>query len=196
MARKSVCDIFLENVSVDENGCTDIIYIEDLVAIDERFKSNNGCQWARKGSKLDNIYILKRYHANELGGKGNKVVAIQLQGFRDKAENHSIPAEVRKALAGKPCVVLGIVSSEMEIDHKNGKYDTEEYSIDDFQPMTKAVNDAKREHCKKCNACGIRFDATILGYPVKYIEGNETSPSCRGCFWYDPVAFRLALMKG
>lgn len=190
MAKKSVCDVFLENVSINEDGYTDIIFIEDLITIDERFKSNNGCQWARKGSKLDNQYNLKRFHANELGGSGNKVVAIQLQGFREKAENHTIPANIRRYYTGKPCVVTGIISSDMELDHKNGKYDTEEYTIDDFQPMSKAVNDAKREHCKKCNATGIRFDATLLGFPVKYIEGNENSPSCKGCYWYDPRAFR------
>lgn len=192
---KAVGTLFLEIIKVDEKGWTDIIYLDELIKVDSRFACNNGCQWARKGSKLDNEYNLKRYHANELGGKGNKVVAIQLQGFREKAENHAIPAEVRKALAGKPCCVLGVVTTDMEIDHKNGKYNTEIYTINDFQPMSKAVNDAKREHCKRCNTYGYRFDAKILGYPISYTEGNASSPSCVGCYWYDPVDFRSKLMK-
>lgn len=195
----SLTDIFLENYPPDETGTTEIAWIEDLIQIDPRFQTNNGCQWARKGSALDNKYILRRFNAKEMGITSvawNRIVAIQLQGFKKNKENHNIPAEVRLALRGKPCVVLGVISSDMEIDHKNGKYDSENYTIEDFQPMTKAVNDAKREHCKKCNASGCRFDATILGYPISYIEGNENSPFCQGCFWYDPIVFRKALMKG
>lgn len=187
---KSLTDIFLDSVTVNADGWTDIIKLEDLIQIDERFICTNGCHWARKGSRLDNYYNLKRFHANELGGKGNKVIAIQLQGFKENKENHSIPNEVRKALAGKPCVVLGIVTTDMEIDHKNGRYDSKEYTIEDFQPLCKTANDAKREHCKRCNESKIRFKATTLGFPVDYIEGDETSESCVGCFWYDPILFR------
>ena len=193
---KSIGATFIENVNIDENGWTDIIYLKDLIKIDNRFSCNNGCQWARKGSMLDNTYNLVRIHANELGGSGNKVVAIQLRGFKEKVENHNIPAEVRKALKGQPCVVLGVITSDMEIDHKNGKYDSDEYTLNDFQPMSKAVNNAKREHCKRCNATNKRFCASTLGYNVDFIEGDINSPSCKGCYWFDPVAFRKALIKG
>ena len=30
----------------------------------DKFKSNNGCQWARKGSKLDKKYIIPKYNKN------------------------------------------------------------------------------------------------------------------------------------
>ena len=195
----SLCDIFLQNYPPNSEGKTDIIFIEDLIKINSNFQTNNGCQWARKGSSLDKKYIIKRFNAKELNIPNiawNRVVAIQLQGFKEKFENHSIPNAIKIALKNKPCVVLGVVSSDMEIDHKDGKYTKETYELSDFQSMTKAVNDAKREHCKKCNASGIRFKATSLGYPVDYIEGTEISPSCEGCFWYDPVKFRKALMKG
>ena len=119
MPKRGISDIFLDNVQINNEGWTDIIYLEDLIKIDSRFCCNNGCQWARKGSKLDNNYNLVRIHANDIGGKGNKVIAIQLQGFKNKKENHFIPLEVKKALKGKPCVVLGVVTSDMEIDHKN-----------------------------------------------------------------------------
>lgn len=194
-------DLFLENYPPDENGVTEIAWIEDLIKIDNGFAPKNGCQWARKGDALDKKYIIKRFNAKDMNIKGlnwNTTVAIQLQGFKNQAsiENHTIPNAVRNALKDKPCVVLGVVSSDMEIDHKDGKYSKEKYSIEDFQPMTKAVNDAKREHCKTCNSSGCRFKATTLGYPIDYIEGDENSPSCKGCYWYDPVAFRKALKKG
>jgi len=58
--KKTPCDIFIENY-VRPDGSSDLIMIEDLIEkYGERFKSNNGCQWARKGSKLDNLYIIMR----------------------------------------------------------------------------------------------------------------------------------------
>lgn len=192
----TLCEEFLANFPPDENGWTKIITLDELLIINPNFKSNNGCQWARKGSKLDNKYNLVRFQAKDMGGKGNRVVAFQLQGFKEKAENHAIPAEVRRALKGRPCVVLGIVTSDMEIDHKDGRYFSDKYTIDDFQPMCKAANDAKREHCKRCRNNKCRFDAKTLGYPISFIKGDFDTPLCPGCYWYDPVAFRQALMKG
>lgn len=189
-------EIFLQNYPVDENGWTEIAYREDLIKLNPGFDTKNGCSWARDDAAWLRPYIMKRFHANELGGKGNKTIAFQLQGFKDIAKNRSIPAEVKKALSGKPCVVLGVVTANMEIDHKNGRYDQDEYTIDDFQPMSKAVNDAKREHCKKCIATNCRFKASTLGYKIDFYEGDENSPSCVGCFWYDPIVFRNSLMKG
>ena len=196
MPNKSLIDIFLEHSNIDDKGFTELIFINDLIKIDSRFQSNNGCQWARKGSKLDNKYNLIRFHANELGGSGNKVVAIQLQGFKSTKENHSIPAEIKNKLKNKPCAILGVITSDMEIDHKNGKYNSEKYTLNDFQPLSKAANDAKREHCKKCNNNKSRFDAKILGYNISYTIGDEKSPFCEGCYWYDPFAFNQVLIKG
>ena len=185
----SPAKIFIKNY-IDANGCSELIYIEDLIAkYGDGFKSNNGCQWARKGGTIDKNYILKRYQAKDLGGSGNRVVAVQTFGFRETVENHSIPTAVKRALKDARCAVLGVLTTDMEIDHKNGKYDTEHYTENDFQHLTKAVNDAKREHCKRCNETGCRFKASLLGYSVDYIEGDENSPTCQGCYWYDPQLF-------
>ena len=189
-------EIFLEHYPPDEKGWTEIAYREDLIKLDPKFDTKNGCSWARSDATWLRPYNIKRFSAKELGGKGNKTVAFQLQGFKDVAKNRTIPIEVKKALKGKPCVVIGVVTNDMEIDHKNGKYDQESYTINDFQPMSKAVNDAKREHCKKCNSSGCRFKATVLGYPIDFYEGDENSPSCIGCYWYDPIAFKSSLIKG
>ena len=197
--KKTPCDIFIENY-VRPDGSSDLIMIEDLIEkYGERFKSNNGCQWARNGSKLDNLYIIKRYNAKELGIKGiawNRVVAIQTFGSKEDREYHSIPASVYTTLKGKPCSVLGVVTSDMEIDHKNGKYNTLGTDIEDYQPLTKAANDAKREHCKRCNATGCRFKASVLGYSRDFTEGDEHSPTCKGCYWNDIYAFNHIISGG
>ena len=185
----SPSDIFIQNY-INKDGFSDIILIEDLIARHgEKFKSNNGCQWARKGSKLDKNYNLVRIQAKDMGGKGNKVVAIKINGFRETIENHSIPINVRKNLKNKPCAILDVITSDIEIDHKNGKYNTEEYIENDFQPLTKSANDAKREHCKKCNSTGLRYKASNLGYSFDFIEGDEKSLTCKGCYWNDPQLF-------
>jgi hypothetical protein len=193
---KTAGDIFIENF-VDENGCSEIIWIEDLVKeYGEIFYSNNGCQWARKGSKIDKKYILKRYNAKELGIASvpwNRIVAIQTLGLRNTTENHSIPQKVRNLLSGSPCVVLGVITSDMEIDHKNGLYNSDTYEISNFQRMSKSANDAKREHCKKCRLTNCRFKASALGYAFDFIEGDEHSTTCVGCYWYDPQYFNYQI---
>jgi hypothetical protein len=193
------CDIFIQNY-IREDGTSDLIMIDELVRLyGDRFKSNNGCQWARKGSKLDNYYQLKRFNAKELGIKGvawNRIVAIQTFGHRENREYHNIPTGVYTELKNKPCAVLGVITTDMEIDHKNGKYDTLGETISDFQPLTKAVNDAKREHCKRCNATGCRFKASVLGYAKDFTQGDEHSPTCKGCYWNDIYAFNHIISGG
>jgi hypothetical protein len=47
-------------------------------------------------------------------------------------------------------------TSKPEIDHKNGwKNDLsvmnpKTQKLEDFQPLSKSANDAKRQHCKEC----------------------------------------------
>lgn len=194
----TAADIFIKEY-IDENGISEIIFIDDLIkSFGEQFKSNNGCQWARKGSKLDKKYILRRYNAKEMDvvtERSNKIVAIQTLGFRGSIENHSIPQKVYSNLKDAPCVILGVKTSDMEIDHKNGKYDAIQYSEDDFQKMSKAANDAKREHCKKCNSTKQRFCASQLGYSIDFIFGDVDSPDCIGCYWYDPYLFNKTVSQ-
>ncbi len=70
--------------------------------------------------------------------------------------------------------------------------------LSDFQPLSKAANDAKRQFCKECKRTGIRYDAKKLGYPMSYYFGtahhNHEENACIGCFWYDPIEFRKHLI--
>ena len=92
---------------------------------------------------------------------------------------------------------------ELAKPDKNGRknnprvMNTRTQRVDDFQPLSKAANDAKRQHCKECKATGNRFDAKRLGYIISYYKGDKVHSNnydgCIGCFWYDPIEFRKYL---
>ena len=92
-----------------------------------------------------------------------------------------------------------------EVDHKNGMKNearvmqNEDQRLSDFQPLSKAANDAKRQYCKECKASGIRYDAKQLGYPMSYYSGvaehHGEKNACIGCYWYDPLEFKRHLTE-
>ncbi len=51
----------------------------------------------------------------------------------------------------------------------------ENQRLEDFQPLSKAANDAKRQFCKECKRTGIRYDAKLLGYPMSYYSGDANT---------------------
>ena len=75
----------------------------------------------------------------------------------------------------------------------------EDQRLSDFQPLSKAANDAKRQFCKECRQTGIRYDAKKLGYPMSYYKGgakhNNEEDACVGCYWYDPLEFKSHLKQ-
>jgi hypothetical protein len=89
------------------------------------------------------------------------------------------------------------------VDHKNGMKNearvmkNEDQKLSDFQPLSKAANDAKRQYCKECRRTGIRYDAKLLGYPISYYAcgrtHNNEEDACVGCYWYDPLEFKKHL---
>lgn len=96
-------------------------------------------------------------------------------------------------------------TSNPEADHKNGMKNedrvmrNEDQRLEDFQPLSKAANDAKRQYCKECMRTGIRYDAKKLGYPMSYYKGaaeHHNDPNaCEGYYWYDPLEFKKHLIK-
>ncbi len=163
----------------------------------------NGASWCRASSS-----IAKKYNVefDKSITPGNSVDRIRLNGFRDEDEwigSQSIRSDIKAHYRAKRCVVLG--TSNPEVDHKNGyKNDArvmnvKTQEIDDFQPLSKPANDAKRQICKDCRKTGKRFDATSLGYPIAFYEGGAihdgSITGCVGCYWYDPVEFRKHLKE-
>lgn len=196
LSPKTLGMLFEVFANVDCDGKTELVEIQVLKNIHPGFQSTNGCQWARSdGSYLGKKYIIER--------KGNKrVESVRLNGFNNQVEKslRTIRSDIYKTKSKEKCVVLN-VGNNIEVDHKNGRYDDprvnclETQTLDDFQAMTKATNDAKRQHCKRCIQTGRRFDARILGYKDGWIVGDELTTTCMGCFWYDPKRFNEIISK-
>ncbi len=95
------------------------ISISELKNLHPGFESSNGCQWARS----DNSYLGKRYKIKR-PQKGGKIYAVRLDGpnINSIKRHRSIRQDIRAEILKQRCVVLD-VSSNIEVDHKNGKYD-------------------------------------------------------------------------
>ncbi|MBK1669186.1 hypothetical protein CKO28_14205 [Rhodovibrio sodomensis] len=176
---------FVEMADVDwEDGFSRWVYVDELPD-DMRF--GNGGDWCRSDGRLGRIFNIDRHR--ETG----RIVAVKLEGYKKTPDGKPIPKWVRRDLSAAACAVLAVSHGECEIDHKDGRKDLPDTTNVDasmFQPLSKAANVAKRQHCKKCKETGLRFDATRLGYSVpQWKGGREYKGSCVGCFWYDPQEF-------
>lgn len=189
--------IFKKVSEIDENGYGLKWEICDLIDIHHSYKTTNGGSWYRKDGPLGKEFNIS------ITRKGNKAETIKLDGKnkdRITMQKRNINTKIVKELKKEKCVILAI-GSQIEIDHKNGKYnDTELLDVktqkkEDFQPLSKAANNAKRTHCKRCKESGKRFDAKQLGYKESFICGDESSPNCEGCYWYDPKKFNEEISK-
>ena len=193
--------LFEKIAQPDENGVSRWVSKTEFTGDYEDLYFENGASWCRASSS-----IAKKYNVefDKSVTSGNSVDRIRLNGFRDEDEwvgSQTIRSDIKNYHRSRRCVVLG--TSNPEVDHKNGyKNDArvmnvKTQEVDDFQPLSKAANDAKRQVCKDCRKTGKRFDATTLGYPIPFYAGNEyhdgTINGCVGCYWYDPVEFRKHL---
>ena len=92
--------------------------------------------------------------------------------------------------------------SSVEVDHKDGHRDDyenlkpENQTLEDFQPLSPAVNKAKRQHCKVCRETKQRFDATVLGFSKCAWAGNgKYRGTCVGCYWHNVKKFNQEISK-
>lgn len=160
---------FLAKLNVN-TGISKTINIKRLIRLSKQFKTNNGRQWLR------NFKINGKTLKHETNG-----LDIRFIGFIE--ENHEIPEFVKKKLTGV-CVVTG--SSEVEIDHKNGRYTKKDLDFADYQLLSKSVNLQKRGICKKCKETNCR--PHIEGYDFDYLIGGEkyvqnSCSNCKSCYW-------------
>ncbi|MDF2820645.1 MAG: restriction endonuclease [Clostridiales bacterium] len=192
---QSLSAIFEEVAMPDDEGYSKEVYIKDLIEINEGFALGNGGSWCRSDGQLGRKYNIKRIKEN------NKIIAVKLDGFNRDPKGRNINASIKKVIVSRRCAVLDI-GTNIECDHKNGKYnkremeDSTNQQLNDFQPLSKGVNIAKRQHCKECVETGIRYDAKKLGYSVSYLKGDADSKNCEGCYWYDPQAFNRVISQG
>lgn len=184
---------FMAIANPDEDGFSREVTMEELIAINPDFKLGNGGGWCRGDGSL------KKYHIKRKKEK-NKIVSVKLNGKNLNPKERAIDKNIRSAVIKQPCAVLGI-NSGIECDHKNGMYDDrgvadpKSQKVNDFQPLSRSVNLAKRTHCKKCEETGVRFDAKQLGYSESYLKGDINRTTCVGCYWYDPQKFNFQISK-
>ena len=192
--KKSKKDLFLELAKPDEQGFSRDVKIDEFINEYEILKMGNGGDWCRDDGTLAKIYNIVR--TQEKG----KIISVRLEGFKKVAIDKQIRKDIVNFYKDKRCVVLDV--SNVEIDHKDGRRDdprisdTNTQKTEDFQPLSKCVNNAKRQHCKVCRETGIRYDATKLGYSISQYKGSkEYRGSCIGCYWYDPYEFNKNVSK-
>lgn len=200
MARQTKIELFEELANIDQNGCSRWVSVDEFVGKYQGLQLLNGAGWSRDDGPFGRKYIVER---DKNRTPGNRTDAIRTVGFNNGTYKAYIDPDIKKEIQSRKCVVLG--TSNPEVDHKNGLknedriMENRNQKLSDFQPLSKAANDAKRQYCKECKATGIRYDAKQLGYPISYYKGGAVhhgeEDACIGCFWYDPLEFRRHLTE-
>ena len=200
-------ELFLELAKPDENGFSRWVSVTEFQGKYAELALGNGGSWCRKSSTLAKKYLLE---INKDVTPGNSIDEIRTVGFNQSGSfNQTIRSDIKEFYKGQNCVMLGIrgnsENTKIEIDHKDGRKNDDRVSdiatqkIEDFQPLCKAANDAKRQICKKCKETNKRWNAKNLqGNPYPYYEGDEDYDEdlgCVGCYQYDPVEYRKTLCK-
>lgn len=191
-------ELFLKLAKPNEKGASRWVEISEFTGEYSSLTFGNGASWARKESTLAKNYLLE---FDKSITPGNSIDRIRTVGFNNDTYSQYIRTDIKKEIKKQRCVVLG--TSNPEVDHKNGMKNearvmkNEKQLLTDFQPLSKAANDAKRQFCKECIKTGIRYDAKLLGYPISYYKGdkhhNNEEDACEGCYWYDPLEFKKHL---
>jgi len=198
-------ELFIKLANPNKDGISRWVNTTEFINDYSSLELLNGLSWGRKSSSLAKQYILE---VDKSITSGNKIDRIRLNGFNtsnDKNISQTIRADIKREISKKRCIVLGTNRScdhKVEVDHKDGRkvneriMNTKTQVLNDFQPLSKPANDAKRQFCKECNDTNLRYDAKLLGYPISFTKGNinfTKEIGCNGCFWYDPIAFRQEL---
>ena len=195
-------ELFLELAKPNDKGISRWVNASEFVGKYKDLQLGNGGSWCRASSSLAKKYIVE---FDKSKTSGNSIDAVRLFGFNtSKTFNQNIRQDIKDFYKNQNCVMLGIngnsENTKIEIDHKDGRKDdhrisdTKTQKLEDFQPLTKAANDAKRQICKRCKENNLRWSAkNIKGNPYPFYEGDEKYTEelgCIGCYQYDPVAYR------
>lgn len=200
-------ELFIKLANPDKNGFSRWVNVSEFIGEYKDLKLGNGGSWCRQSSSLAKNYIVQ---FDKSKTSGNSIDAIRLNGFNtEQTFSQNIRSDIKDYYKNNNCVMLGIQgnseNTKIEIDHKDGRKDDWRVSdistqrIEDFQPLCKAANDAKRQICKRCKETDKRWDAkNLLGNPYSFYEGDENyndELGCKGCYQYDPVEYRMQSVK-
>ncbi len=195
-------ELFLELANPNKDGISRWVLASEFIGKYKDLQLGNGGSWCRGSSSLAKKYILE---FDKSKTSGNSIDAIRLIGINTaKTFNQNIRQDIKNFYKSQNCVMLGIngnsENTKIEIDHKDGRKDDHRISdiktqkLEDFQPLTKAANDAKRQICIRCKETNKRWNAKNLkGNPYPFYVGDENYTKelgCIGCYQYDPVEYR------
>jgi len=199
-------ELFLRLAKPDKNGFSRWVNVSEFNGEYKELQLGNGGSWCRKSSSLAREYNVE---FDKSTTSGNSIDRIRLNGFNtDKSFNHNIRQDIKDYYKNQNCVMLGINSNsentKIEIDHKDERKDDHRVSnlktqkLEDFQPLSKAANDVKRQICKKCKETNKRWNAKNLkGNPFEFYYGDENyteEVDCVGCYQYNPVEYRKTVV--
>ena len=200
-------ELFIKLANPDKDGFSRWVSVSEFIGEYQDLKLGNGGSWCRASSTLARKY---KIGFDRSRSSGNSIDAVRLLGINEsKVFSQSIRSDIKEYYSGHKCVMLGIAgtseNTKIEIDHKDGRKtdlrvsQTSTQTIDDFQPLCKAANDAKRQICKICRETNKRWNAkNIKGNPYSYYQGDENYSNelrCEGCYQYDPVKYRKESVK-
>lgn len=200
-------ELFLDLAKPDNNGISRWVNVSEFIGKYTDLQLGNGGSWCRASSSLAKRYIIE---LDKSQTSGNSIDSIRLNGFNQNIQfQQNIRQDIKNFYKTKNCVMLGIngqsENTKIEIDHKNGRKNdlrvsnTDTQLLEDFQPLCKAANDAKRQICKNCKETNKRWSAkNILGNPYDFYQGDENYSEelgCVGCYQYDPVEYRKSSVK-
>lgn len=203
----TIKELFLELAKPDKKGVSRWVPASEFIGKYKHLKFGNGGSWCRPTSSLAKEYNIE---LDKSKTKGNAIDRVRLFGFNDKKIlNQNIRKDIKDFYKTKNCVMLGVNGSsentKIEIDHKDGRKDDHrlsnpaEQELTDFQPLSKAANDIKRQICKKCKETNKRWSAkNIKGNPYDFYVGDEDYSEelgCKGCYQYDPVEYRKVVVR-
>ena len=195
-------ELFLQLAQPDEKGFSRWVLATEFVGEYKELQLGNGGSWCRASSSLAKKYNVE---FDKSLTSGNSIDAVRLNGFNtNKTFSQNIRTDIKEFYKNQNCVMLGVQgnseNTKIEIDHKDGRKDDWRVSdiktqkLEDFQPLCKAANDAKRQICKRCKETDKRWNAKNLkGNPYPFYEGDENYTEelgCVGCYQFDPVEYR------
>ena len=194
---------FLELANPDEKWFSREVKITEFVGNYSNLKFWNWADWARTSSSFCRTFNVEFIKSNEVW---KPTIAIKLNWFKEKDnKTQHIRYDIKKEISGKRCIILWTNRScdhKTEVDHKDWRkkddlvMNPKTQKLEDFQPLSKPANDAKRQFCKECAKTWLRYNAKQLWYTVSFVEWTEKYDEklwCKWCFWYDPIAFRQKL---
>lgn len=200
-------ELFLELAIPNDKGKSRWVSTSEFVDKYKDLQLGNGGSWCRASSSLVKEYEVE---LDKNITPGNSIDRIRLKGFNTKKNfNQNIRKDIKDFYKTQKCVMLGVngisENTKIEIDHKDGRKNDhrisnlERQKLSDFQPLSKAANDVKRQICKRCRETNKRWSAkNIKGNPYDFYIGDENYSEelgCKGCYQYDPVEYRKVVVK-